>query len=177
MLKLILSDELAIEAFKILAGYGQPKYTDKILCRNIVTDEEHISQKETMENDKVSESSKTVTRQTLMMNIALMISLAAAGIQVDWFVPVSFLAAMFLPFFIYRTGHDVVRCTFINATIFSIGLLIRFVGAADLSTPTSLVSSFVMLFGIHSAVTLFACVMNYFSHKFFSRKSTEKKEG
>lgn len=166
-----ISDELAIEAFKILAGYGQPKYTDKILCRNVITDEEHIIQKRTVKNEKSSEGSKNVSWQTLMMNIILMITFAVAGTQVGWFVPVSLVAAMALPFFIYKASQDVVRCTFINATIFSIGLLIRFVGVADLSTPTSLISSLVVLFGVHSAVTLFACVMNYFSHRLFTKKA------
>jgi hypothetical protein len=169
-----ISDELAVEAFKILTGYGQPKYTDKILCKNIITDEEHVFQKEVANTDKVDKSNKNVTWQTLILNIVLMIFLAVAETQVSWFIPVSLVVAMVIPLFIYKASDDVVRCTFINATIFSIGLLIRFVGAVDLSTPTSLVSSFVMLFGVHSAVTLFACVINYFSYKFFSKKSTER---
>ncbi len=164
-----ISDELAIEAFKILTGYGKPKYTDRILCKNIITDEEHVFQKEISDNDDLKTDKKNVSWQTLMLNIVLMISLAVAGTQVGWFIPVSLIAAMVIPFVVYRTSQDVVRCTFINATIFSIGLLVRCISTVDLSTPASLVSSLVMLFGVHSAVTLFACVMNYFGHKFFSK--------
>lgn len=163
-----ISDELAIEAFKILTGYGKPKYTDKILCKNIITDEEHVFQKKISDNDDLKTNKKNVTWQTLMLNIILMISLAVAGTQVGWFIPVALIATMAIPFFVYRTSQDVVRCTFINATIFSIGLLVRYIGTVDLSTPVVLVSSLVMLFGVHSAVTLFACVMNYFGHKIFS---------
>ncbi len=162
-----ISDELAIEAFKILTGYGQPKYIDKILCKNIVTDEEHILQKGNPNNDKSQSNDKNVGSQALILNIVLMISLAIAGTQVGWFIPMSLIAAMAIPFFIYRTSQDVVRCTFINATVFSIGLLVRYISTIDLSTPTSLVSALVMLFGIHSVVTLLACVINYFGCKFF----------
>lgn len=164
-----ISDELAIEAFKILTGYGKPKYTDRILCKNIITDEEHVFQKEISDNDDLKTDKKNVSWQTLMLNIVLMISLAVAGTQVGWFIPVSLIAAMVIPFVVYRTSQNVVRCTFINATIFSIGLLVRCISTVDLSTPEALVSSLVMLFGVHSAVTLFACVMNYFGHKVFSR--------
>lgn len=164
-----ISDELAIEAFKILTGYGKPKYTDRILCKNIITDEEHVFQKEISDNDDLKTDKKNVSWQTLMLNIVLMISLAVAGTQVGWFIPVSLIAAMVIPFVVYRTSQNVVRCTFINATIFSIGLLVRCISTVDLSTLEALVSSLVMLFGVHSAVTLFACVMNYFGHKVFSR--------
>lgn len=164
-----ISDELAIEAFKILTGYGKPKYTDKILCKNIITDEEHVFQKKIPGNDGLETDKKNVTWQTLMLNIILMISLAVAGTQVGWFIPIALIATMVIPFFVYRTSKDVVRCTFINATVFSIGLLVRYIGTVDLSTPVALVSSLVMLFGVHSAVTLFACVMNYFGHKVFSK--------
>lgn len=36
-----ISDELAVEAFKLLTGYGKPKYIDTILCKNILTDESY----------------------------------------------------------------------------------------------------------------------------------------
>ena len=164
-----ISDELAIEAFKILTGYGQPKYTDKILCKNIFTDEEHVFQKRDSNMDSIKANGKSGSWQALMLNIILMITLAIAGTQVGWFIPVSLILAMVIPFFVYKTSQDVVRCTFINATIFSIGLIVRCISTVDLSTPVSLVSSLVMLFGVHSVVTLFACVINYFGHKFFSK--------
>lgn len=171
-----ISDELAIEAFKILTGYGKPRYTDKILCKNIITDEEHIFQKQSSVNDGLKTDKKNISWQTLMLNIILMITLAVAGTQVGWFIPITLIATMVIPFFVYRTSQDVVRCTFINATIFSIGLLVRYIGTVDLSTPVVLVSSLVMLFGVHSAVTLFACVMNYFTHKIFSKNTSERLE-
>lgn len=171
-----ISDELAIEAFKILTGYGKPKYTDKILCKNIITDEEHVFQKKISDKGGLMTNKQNATWQTLMLNIILMISLAVSGTQIGWFIPVALIAAMAIPFLVYRTSQDVVRCTFINATIFSIGLLVRYIGIVDLSTPVALVSSLVMLFGVHSAVTLFTCVMNYFTHKIFSRNVVENSE-
>ena len=72
---------------------------------------------------------------------------------------------MAMPFFLYKSSKDVVKCTFINATVFAVGILVRLVGSVDLSSPVSLVSSPVMLFGVHSAITLVACTVNFFLHK------------
>lgn len=133
-------------------------------------------QKKISDKGGLMTNKQNATWQTLMLNIILMISLAVAGTQIGWFIPVALIAAMAIPFLVYRTSQDVVRCTFINATIFSIGLLVRYIGIVDLSTPVALVSSLVMLFGVHSAVTLFTCVMNYFTHKIFSRNVVENSE-
>jgi len=168
-----ISDELAIESFKILTGYGTPKYKNKILCRNVITDEEYIIQKATMKIENSSIHNKT--RQTLLMSIVTMIALTIASTQIAWFIPVTLLMAMVLPYFIYIANQDIVRCTFINATIFSFGLLFRIIGLVDMNTPALLISSLVILFGIHSAITLLLCVVNYFTHKLLTKKSKIKK--
>lgn len=171
-----ISDELAIEAFKILTGYGHPKYTDRIMCRNVITDEEFVFQKNVSTHNDGTVKEEKGSWKPLLLNIALMITLAVAGLQIGWFIPLAFVAVLSLPFLLYTTHSDVVRCTFINATIFAIGLLFRFVGASNFTTTAELVSSLVMLFGVHSAVTLFACMMNYFTYKIFVKKSAKKSE-
>lgn len=160
-----ISDELAIEAFKILTGYGKPKYTDKILCKNIITDEEHYFQKEASAVENTSVKTENASGRCLVMNIMLMAAMAIACTQITWFIPVALVMAMAMPFFLYKSSKDVVKCTFINATVFAVGILVRLVGSVDLSSPVSLVSSLVMLFGVHSAITLVACTVNFFLHK------------
>ena len=164
-----ISDELAIEAFKILTGYGQPKYIDKILCENIFTDEEQIFQKGNTDNNKNSDSYNGTNWKTLILNIILMIFLAIATASVRWLIPVALVVGMLLPFFIYRTRQDVVRCTFVNATIFSAGLIVQVINTVNLTSLAVLVSTLIILFGVHSIVTLFLCMVNYFVHNCFSR--------
>lgn len=161
-----ISDELAIEAFKILSGYGKPRYTDKILCRNVITDEEHFIQKE--KSNKTSPNHNGGSSGiSLVLNFILMAVLAVAGTQIGWFMPLSLIISMATPFVLFKSSRNVVRCTFVNATIVAIGILIRCVFMVDLSTPAALISSIVLLFGVHSAVTLFSCVINYFIHRVF----------
>lgn len=161
-----ISDELAIEAFKILTGYGKPKYADKILCRNIITDEEQYIQKD-QEVKNNSKHNKSTYKAAFILNFILMVVLAISQTQVGWLVLPSLVIAMVTPFIIFKSNQDVVRCTFVNSTVVVIGILIRYISTINMSTPTALISSIVLLFGIHSAVTLFACVINYFIYKIF----------
>ncbi len=174
-----ISDELATEAFKILTGYGRPKYTDRILCENILTDErQYIRKADSVQNtaretnmareqNTVREQSMTREQNTasgcaLALCVVLMAVLAIAGTQTAWFVPLSFAAAMILPFILCHTDSDVMRCTFVNAAIAAAGLLIRLSAHMDAGTPAELIAVIVLLFGVHSAATLFTCMANYF---------------
>lgn len=163
-----ISDELAIEAFKILSGYGSPKYTDRILSRNVITDEEKYIQKG--KGTAKPSDSKGTTGTALALNFMLMAVMALAGIKMGWFIPLSLIMAMATPFILFKGNRDVIRCTFINSTIVAVGILIRMISTVDTSSVTALVSSVVILFGVHSAVTLFTCVMNYFIHKAFCKQ-------
>lgn len=165
-----ISDELAVEAFKILTGYGKPKYTDKILCKNIITDEEHYFQKESADVENAPVKTENASGRCLVMNLILMVVTAIACTQINLFIPFALIMAMVTPFFLYKSSKDVVKCTFVNTTIFAVGILVRLVGSADISSPVSLVSSLVMLFGVHSAITLVSCVVNFFVHKLINRK-------
>lgn len=169
-----ISDELAIEAFKILSGYGEPKYIDKILCRNVITDEESLIEKGNSRKEVSDKTSKT-TAVTLAINFVLMIVMATMNTQVGWFIPISLGISMILPFVLFKSNQDVVRCTFVNSTIIAIGVLVRYIYSMDVSTPTALVSSIVLMFGIHSATILFACITNYFMHKLFYKHRGRQK--
>lgn len=168
-----ISDELAIEAFILLTGYGKPKYTDKILCRNILTDESHYIDGNSDSKKKTVIDRDESTKKELTMNIIVMIALTTAGLFESFFFPVAFLASILLPLFIYKSCSDAVRCAFINASISSIGVLITLIKTVDISTPLTLVSSAAILFGIHSALTLLICVITYFIKRVSIKKQSD----
>lgn len=169
-----ISDELAIEAFKLLTGYGKPKYIDNILCRNILTDESHyIGEYNNQEKKTVVDTNRS-TKKELVLNIAVMIVLTVAGFFESFFFPVAFVAAIALPLFIYRSCSDAVRCAFINASVYSIGVLVALIKTVDISTQLTLISSAAILFGIHSALTLLICATTYFLSRLIIRKQNRK---
>ncbi len=166
-----ISDELSVEAFKILTGYGAPKYIDTVLCRNILTDERHYlgnpNRLEKNSNSSTPENSK----KELLLDIIVMIILAVAGICQSFFIPVSFVAAISLPLLIYKSSNDVVRCAFLNASIFSIGLLVTLISTINLTTSIAFISSVSILFSIHSALILLICSITHVFNKVFNRKN------
>lgn len=169
-----ISDELAIEAFKLLTGCGKPKYIDKILCRNIFTDESHYIDGNSDSKKKTVIDRDESTKKELTMNIIVMIALTTAGLFEGSFFPVAFLAAIVLPLFVYKSCIDAVRCAFINASISSIGVLITLVKTVDISTPLTLVSSAAILFGIHSVLTLLICAITYFIKRVSIKKHSDR---
>lgn len=171
-----ISDELAIEAFKILTGYGTPKYIDTILCRNIFTDETHyLGKPDNAEKRNITAAFESKKKE-LILDIIVMTVLAVAGMCERFFVPVSFIMAISLALFIYKHGNDTVRCAFINASIFSIGLLATLMTTIDITTPISLISSAAILFGIHSAQVLLTCSITYFLNRVINRQKRKTDE-
>ena len=168
-----IADELAIEAFKLLTGYGKPKYIDTILCRNILTDESHYIGGDHRVENKADFNTNESTRKELVLNIAVMLALTAAGLFKGFFFSVAFIAAIMLPLFIYRSRNDAVRCAFINASVFSIGILITLLKMVDISTPLTLISSAAILFGIHSGLTLLICIITYFIKRVSGKKHSD----
>ena len=167
-----ISDELAIEAFKLLTGCGKPKYIDKILCRNIFTDESHYIDGNSDSKKKTVIDRDESTKKELTMNMIVMIALTTAGLFEGFFLPVAFLAAIVLPLFIYKSCSDAVRCAFIDTSISSIGVLITLIKTVDISTPLTLVSSAAILFGFHSALTLLICVITYLIKRVSIKKNS-----
>jgi hypothetical protein len=77
---------------------------------------------------------------------------------------VAFALAMMLPFYLYQTRTQVIKSTFISATLFSIltivgvargGLLSTFV-----SSPLELIASIAVLFGVLSILVIGMCLVN-----------------
>lgn len=164
-----ISDELAVEAFKILTGYGNLKYVGKISCKNIFTNQEHVFEnKQTSSKEETTENNGTA--KTVWMNVLLMITLAVAGVSQPWFLLAGALLAMMLPFLMYKGNSNVMRVTFLNSTILSIGGLITMLEWVNVSSVTSLISSVVLLFGAHSAITLLLCSINFIILRFIRKK-------
>lgn len=159
-----ISDELAMEAFKILTGYGSLKYKGKILCKNIFTNQEHIFEKNESKKENSSESKNS--SKVVLMNMLLMITVAVASFSQPLFLLAGAVLTIVLPFFMFKTSQNIMKATFINSTIFSIGVVGLALELVSISSVTSLISSLVLLFGAHSATTLLMCTVNYFISKF-----------
>ena len=159
-----ISDELAIEAFKILTGYGSLKYNGRILCKNIFTNQEHVFEK--TETKEVKESNSKNSSKTILMNMLLMVTMVMASFSQPWFLAAGAVLAMFLPFVMYNKRQDIMKSTFLNSTLLSVGVLVMMLQWVNLSSVTALISSIVLLFGVHSAITLLMCIINFFISKF-----------
>lgn len=157
-----IADELAIEAFKILTGYGTLKYKDRILCKNVFTNEEHVFEKTSATQNKKSDNTSS---KTVILSVLLMAVLTVAGVSQLWFLALGAVLAMVLPFILYKNSKDIVMATFLNSVIFSVGILAKMLGFVDISSATSMISSAVMMFGAQSAITLFMCVTSFLVHK------------
>lgn len=167
-----ISDELAIEAFKILSGYGSPKYIDKIVCKNVITDKEEIIDKKDTQKALIKD---TTSKKTLLLtNAILMIVLILACSQKWWFIPLLIIISLVIPFMVYNKSGDIIRYTFINSSLAAIGILTQVFPKIDISNPSSLISSVVILFTIYSITTLFSCLLSYCVQKVFSKHKNKK---
>lgn len=158
-----ISDELAVEAFKILTGYGKLKYSGRIAFENLFTNEiKYVGG--VSESQSIATNSSGTPRKELPLAISIVILTTLGGMINPWVYIVAFALAMMLPFYLYRTRTQVVKYTFINATLFSMltivgvargGLLSTFV-----SSPLELIASIAVLFGVLSILVLGMCLIN-----------------
>lgn len=159
-----ISSELAIEAFKILTGYGKLKFVDKVLCKNLFTEEEYYFEGEADAKNKKTLDNKRSGKE-LKLEILLILSLTAAGYFESLFFIIAFIASIIIPNFLYKEDTDVIKCTFLNAVVCSLGGVAAFINRLDIGTVYSLISSVFILFGVYSAAILFMCFINYFINK------------
>ena len=95
-----------------------------------------------------------------------MLSVTAASISQPWILLVGAVLAMALPFVMYTTSQNIMKATFLNSTILSVGLVVMMLQWVSLESIASLISSLVLLFGVHSATTLLMCTLNFVVSKF-----------
>lgn len=162
-----ISSELAIEAMKILTGYGTLKYLGKIKFHNIFTNQEQIMSTNTKAN-KQPERKPEIIRvfsKELTLGLMLVACISATGLFSTWMILFAFVVALVLPYYLYNNQQEVMKCTFIASTIFSVisiidlgmgGLLAGFI-----SEPFQVVSVTVLSFGLLSASILTMCMINF----------------
>ena len=156
-----ISDELAVEAVKLLTGCGTPKYNDKILFRNIITGEEHtLSRKmpspETAEHHSSSE---------IFLSVIVTVLLTILGAFISPMLVTAPAAALALPFMLYKNKKDIVKMTFVTTTTYAVTMFLVCVFGGIFSTFAGNVFRSVILavaaFGLLSIIILLFCSLNY----------------
>lgn len=169
-----ISDELAVEALKLLTGFGELKYAGKIVIENIFTNKKqvisNVPEKSAEEKSAVPASSG----KELYMDIILTAALTLSGIANPVMYLPAFIAAFVLPFFLYKSRTSVMKCTFINASVFSILSFVGIVRSGVLAGLTTgavaAVSLVAAVFGALSVAILVICLMNYLICKMLKRQ-------
>lgn len=117
-----ISSEIAIEAVKIITGYGELKYPGKIVFRNIFTNQEQVidkSEKKVIEvNDQKAEIQ--ASNQGLLLGVILVAVVSGLGSVNINFLLAAFIIALVLPFYLYSRKKDIMMCSFLTSTVFSV---------------------------------------------------------
>lgn len=162
-----VSSELAIEAVKLLTGYGTLSYLGKIKFKNIFTNQEQIvdvNGKAESEAKDISESSQMRSKD-LLLGLLLVASVSTLSLINLWLLPVACIVAMALPFYLYNTQKGIMSYTFIASTVFSVvssvtvirgGFLVQYA-----STTLQAIAIATVLFGALSISILVMCGINF----------------
>lgn len=155
-----ISDEVATEAFKILTGYGIPKYEGKILVENILNNTNQLLSNNSQIDVDVTDFRKT----PLIFDLFTIILISIICI----FVPLNsiscFIISMCLPFIIYHKKALIIKCSFVNLTISSTLFIISLLYNGFFSFATEnilqLLILVIILFCFESILLLFGGVIN-----------------
>ena len=161
-----ISDEIAMEAIKILTGYGNIRYCGKIVIEDVFT-----NQKQVISNEHNSEPSETPQTQTntdnmkeILLSLFYIATVTIIGAFVPWMYLVSFSLSLAFPFFLFKEPKEVLMNTFTNSVLFSVVCFICVLRSGVLSVlmPDPLQTSYfiVLLFGVLSVSILLMCVVN-----------------
>lgn len=173
-----ISAEIAVEAVKILTGYGNLKYSGKIVFRNIFTNQEQVigknEERELEANNKKTEL--PASNQGLVLGLILVTVVTGFGLRNTVFLPIAFLLALVLPLYLYKNKKDVMMCSFLAATVFSfISSLIGIRKVTFFFDSMEIVQIFlilVIMFGAFSIAILSMCTIVYIIS---DRKNIESK--
>lgn len=155
-----ISDEIATEAFKVLTGYGTPKYGNKVVARNIFTNEESTFGGS---SDKASADMqpKAGQRKAFLLGLLLILCTSIASISAMPFAFVSVALSLALPWLIYNSGKEITKSTLIYSMLSSLALLIINISKVSISVGiSSFLATIVMYFGISSIAVLVCCMIN-----------------
>ena len=162
-----ISAEIAIEAVKILTGYGELKYLGKIVFRNIFTNQEQVigknKEKALEVNNKKAEM--PASNQGLLLGLILVAVVTGFGSMNTIFLPIAFVTALVLPFYLYNQKKDIMMCSFLTATVFSlISCLIvsrRVIFSINSLGAVQVFLALVLVFGALSIAILIMCTIIY----------------
>lgn len=155
-----ISDEIATEAFKVLTGYGVPKYGSRVVARNIFTNEEATFGSS---SDKASADMQPKTSQgkAFLLGLLLILCTSIASISAMPFALVSVALSLALPWLIYNSGKEISKSTLIYSMLSSLALLIINISKVSISVGiSSFIATIVMYFGIASIAVLACCLIN-----------------
>lgn len=168
-----ISDELAIEAFKFLTGYGKLKYCGKISFVDIFDNTEYSLPNipNTASNNQPVQSIEA--KKGFIIGISLILALSVCSFIEPWLSVAAFGMAMILPFYLYKKRDNILKCTFAFSMIFSLlfGLMLM---RSELISPffaesIQTVFALTIVFSISGGLILLMCVLNY-----LIAKSTKK---
>lgn len=111
-----ISDEISLEAFRVLTGKGILKYVDCIYTEDVINGKEMV-----MYPKKSKEHSKEKERPILVactLMLMLLIVLTAVLTDFVYIMFINFAVCVFLPFIIYRTKQKITRSVLLNFMVF-----------------------------------------------------------
>lgn len=141
---------IATEAIKILIeNYDACEFKNCIYSENIFTGE-----KEVIQNKKTNFKKDGIKKTNSLLNILVIIGFGLSSLYNSWFMLVSLLLTIVMPFLSYYGEKNILLQTFINSSIFSL-----FIGV--LLTKTMGFDILSMLF-VYIVITSIICLTNVF---------------
>ena len=162
-----ISAEIAIEAVKILTGYGKLKYLGKIIFRNIFTNQEQVIGKSTEKAVEVNnkKAEMLASKQGLLLGLILVTVVTVFGSVNTVFLLIAFVTALVLPFYLYNQKKDIMMCSFLTATVFSLIICLivsrRVIFSLYSLGVIQVLLALVILFGALSIFILIMCAIVY----------------
>lgn len=162
-----ISAEIAIEAVKILTGYGELKYLGKIIFRNIFTNQEQVIGKSTEKAVEVNnkKAEMLASKQGLLLGLILVAVVTVFGSVNTVFLLIAFVTALVLPFYLYNQKKDIMMCSFLTATVFSLIICLivsrRVIFSLYSLGVIQVLLALVILFGALSIFILIMCAIVY----------------
>lgn len=161
-----ISDEIALEAVKVLTGYGDTRYCGKIVIEDLFTNQKQVVSKEPQIETSESTPNKTNTddKKGIIISLLYIATVTIIGAFIPWMYLVSSVLSMVIPFYLFKNPKDVLMNTFTNSVVFSVISFVCVLRSGFLSVLMSnaIQTAYlvVLLFGVLSVSILLMCIIN-----------------
>ena len=153
-----ISSEISIEAFKILTGHGELKYTDKIkVCNFIENKSRYITLK------KCDATVFRATYSKLILNFILIIFLSIFISYNNWLFIIGFISCFLLPVIIYDKKDTAIKVAGLNSIslqiflfTFNIETIVQYFLSANLIQSAIFI---IVIFVILSICSILSCAL------------------